>query len=308
MLIRHVGTLDLVDALAVLRSGHLPSGSRDPQRFRDFIRQYCRDRSSEAVLPHQLSIEDLVKLSINQISLHVAMRSFCQLSFDARPRLRMCEVDESPPSESESRRIRRSFYRFGIFCNLFESKMLPGGEELRHPVDNRDIVHVFLASYRPWEVMELWCVVRFVRERVDEAFREIFHDAEENGSDEDDSDTAASVSTFGPSKIYPAGDSTSMQRTYQVLTVRSDVAYQSFCACQGLPFLGRLLRASNVAEKRALIQANDGTLFPEPDQLFSCFPSVMLSQDHGDQRQGDLLHFTDEQRLRLPQDVHLFIA
>ncbi|KUI64183.1 hypothetical protein VM1G_10951 [Cytospora mali] len=76
-------------------------------------------------------------------------------------------------SKTEQRRILRGFYRFEIFCHLFNGKQ----RQTFHP---EHIGRIFFSQFEPWEVEEMDCVYTWIQQRYQEVVAEVKWDLHPN--------------------------------------------------------------------------------------------------------------------------------
>ncbi|KAK4098005.1 hypothetical protein N658DRAFT_509926 [Parathielavia hyrcaniae] len=77
-------------------------------------------------------------------------------------------------SRTERARLLRALYRFELYCTLFGVGPMGCGRGLALPMN--DILRSFFCLFRPWEIEEIDCVYRIIREHYETVFDAIQSD------------------------------------------------------------------------------------------------------------------------------------
>lgn len=131
-----------------------PHEAWSKERTRDFLRELQRDKP----ISRRWSLSDILTVS----KLHQRVQFFAvDFSLSARAANpiggSVFDVDSSPLSSSELRRIERTFYYFELYCNLFRE-----GKQNDGRFDETEQREVFFSKFSPWQNEQLSCIHQYL--------------------------------------------------------------------------------------------------------------------------------------------------
>ena len=150
-----------------------------------------------------------------QRSIQFTMRDFCTAVFSTHPTTGEALKDAVALSPIEQARISRAFYRYQIFCIVFQE---PADYQYIH-FDAMEISFLFLNLFTPWEVEEIACVRTYLTRKYRGLYEKYADDLSES------TDT-----------VFPSDSCNSSQRFVEP----NDVSLNNYverCISLGIPYL-----------------------------------------------------------------------
>ncbi|KAI9839078.1 MAG: hypothetical protein M1837_002255 [Sclerophora amabilis] len=246
------------DALLTLRSSKLGAKAKDREMVQTFIQTWLRDRPPP--LEPKWTLPD--SIAVNELQSHVDFFSadFASSALSANPLDGSPDDSPSPPTEMESCRIQRAFYRFELHCHLFRHQH---HQRLHHPHEDSCL---FFASHSPWENEQLACIHDYLYKRLSIAF----------------DDVAAHDVDWGEMSI-----------NYETDTDPPGNIWKQRMLSQGLSFLRRAVHAETYSERYQLLNPlvedyNDYSLY-----------DGLESTNRFEEPQSDLADWTSDEKALL---------
>ena len=165
-----IGRDVLLEAHAVVKA--LTIDTKDGSNVRGFLEDYQTTQRKAAANPlGKFSLPQIVTLSQLHYAVRSAMNDFCQATLSKHPISGGKLEDIMPLSANEARRTSRAFFRFELFCTIFNQSELEGNQML----DSMAMCHLFLNQFPVWEVEEIACVRDYIIDRYAHLFAKYEH-------------------------------------------------------------------------------------------------------------------------------------
>ena len=160
VLLTHIGSDLIFDAIVVSKSTTLePCGSDAATELLElYAKQACTCLS-----PIQKLRDALVISSLHE-TIEIFSKEFASLALSTNPVTGLEDASPYPLSLLESNRVKRTFYRYELFCNMFRER--GGIENAQTERKNPRNVSVFFSMCAPWENEQLACVRDYLSERL----------------------------------------------------------------------------------------------------------------------------------------------
>jgi hypothetical protein len=162
-----------VDAYAVQTSTYLDrlDGELPRATVVQFLSEYRDFRLDSGAVLRKCTIEDLASMAAFYQGVIRPLLEYCpafllsKFETTTGTQLRVGEL-----STTERTRFLRSFYRFQLLCNLFNSKRpISSFEGFSH----YDILLEFLVIFNPWEADEVACIARLIKSKYQQALEAV---------------------------------------------------------------------------------------------------------------------------------------
>ena len=146
----------LPHASAVCKSSHIQPWSR--KRVQEFLDCY----HNGLLMPlSPWTLSDAVPASVLSADISFFLTDFVATALSVHPITGAPEPFPSTLSSSEESRIRRTFYRFELYCNLFRKY-----RDKDDRFDDREQRELYFDRYSPWENEQLACVHDYLYRRL----------------------------------------------------------------------------------------------------------------------------------------------
>ncbi|KAF6231404.1 hypothetical protein HO173_010364 [Letharia columbiana] len=164
--------LDLIfDATIVFKSTTLKAYSNDAAI--ELLKSYTKQ--DFACLSQIWKLRDALAVGGLHDNIEFFSRDFASLALSIDPVTGLDEASPSPLSLLESTRIKRTFYRYELFCNIFRKR-----EDIQlGKAASESPQSIFFSICAPWENEQLACVRDYLFKRLSLPFNEVAeHDVE----------------------------------------------------------------------------------------------------------------------------------
>lgn len=161
------------------------SASFSKERTKDGVAQFLQSYQDRRSSPHSVLQEVSSDEASKMVAFHTSIveplvAEFTRWALDNLGKFAGTQQEHQPLSTAEETRVLRAFYRYELCCHLFGL-----GAHLREEPDHLnfesvEILTLFAVPFEPWEVEEVACVCRFLRNKYEQIFDEISWDVNEN--------------------------------------------------------------------------------------------------------------------------------
>ena len=157
---RDIGPDTVLEAQAICMA--LGADKKDGSEIRNYLKWYRNSlRNPASISIESFPLHHIAMLSQIQCAVRFAIKDFCQAALSRHPLSNEKEDNISPLSANETRRISRAFYRFELFCTIFNQAEIGVGPDL----DCMDKCHLFLDNFPAWEREEIACIRDYIIDR-----------------------------------------------------------------------------------------------------------------------------------------------
>ncbi len=157
----HIGSDLIFDAIVVSKYTTLePDGSSDAAT--ELLQLYAKQALT--CLSPVWKLRDALAIGSLHETIEIFSKDFASLALFINPVTGIEDASPFPLSLLESNRVKRTFYRYELFCNM--SREREGVENAQAASQNPRNVSLFFSMCAPWEYEQLACVRDYLSERL----------------------------------------------------------------------------------------------------------------------------------------------
>lgn len=156
----HIGSDLIFDAIVVSKSTTLePDGS---DAATELLQLYAKQ--ALICLSPVWKLRDALAIGSLHETIEIFSKDFASLALSRNPVTGLKDASPFPLSLLESNRVKRAFYRYELFCNMFRER--GGVEKAQAASQNPRNLSLFFSMCAPWENEQLACVRDYLSERL----------------------------------------------------------------------------------------------------------------------------------------------